>query len=56
MRKRTIVSVLALLNLVWETMTEFGLILVLVVEPLYSIMCTSAFVLLRALLCVRKLT
>lgn len=54
-RKGTIVSVLALLDLAWEAVAELRFVFVFVVEALHSVMCSAAFVLLRAPLCVSEL-
>jgi hypothetical protein len=53
--ERAVVSVLALGDLVGEEVTELGLVLVFVVESLYSVVGSSAFVLLGALFCVCEL-
>jgi len=55
MRKRTIVPVLALPNFVWVAMAKFCLILVLVVEPLDSVVRSSALIPLGTPLSVSKL-
>lgn len=55
MCKGTVLSILTLLTLAGEEVTELSLVLIFVIKSLHSVMSSSAFVLLRALLSVSEL-